>query len=69
MEAHARVDTVTRVGAGVRDIRRAVTRRCSGYSRGEECKFSLLLDVAESEVKEIFTKHIANYFLLSHTIN
>ena len=25
-------------------------RRCSGYSRGEECKFSLLLDVGESEV-------------------
>ena len=25
-------------------------RRCSGYSRGEECKFSLLLDVVESEV-------------------
>ena len=32
------------------DIRQAVTRRCSGYRRGEECKFSLLLDVAESEV-------------------
>ena len=32
------------------DIRQAVTRRCSGYSRGEDCKFSLLLDVAESEV-------------------
>ena len=25
-------------------------RRCSGYSSGEECKFSLLLDVVESEV-------------------
>ena len=25
-------------------------RRCSGYSRGEECKFSLLLDVEESNV-------------------
>ena len=24
-------------------------RRCSGYSSGEECKFSLLLDVVESE--------------------
>ena len=33
-----------------RDIRRFVTRRCSGYSSGEECKFSLLLDVEESEV-------------------
>ena len=32
------------------DIRRFVTRRCSGYSSGEECKFSLLLDVVESEV-------------------
>ena len=32
------------------DIRRFVTRRCSGYSGGEECKFSLLLDVVESEV-------------------
>ena len=32
------------------DIRQAVTRRCSGYTRGEDCKFSLLLDVAESEV-------------------
>ena len=31
------------------DIRQAVTRRCSGYSRGEDCKFSLLLDVVESE--------------------
>ena len=36
--------------SGDRDIRRAVTRRCSGYSRGEDCKFSLLLDVSESEV-------------------
>ena len=46
------LDTGTRVssGSGDRDIRRAVTRRCSGYSRGEDCKFSLLLDVAESEV-------------------
>ena len=25
-------------------------RRCSGYTRGEDCKFSLLLDVVESEV-------------------
>ena len=25
-------------------------RRCSGYSRGEECKFSLLLDVEESNL-------------------
>ena len=32
------------------DIRKFVTRRCSGYSSGEECKFSLLLDVVESEV-------------------
>ena len=32
------------------DIRRFVNRRCSGYSSGEECKFSLLLDVVESEV-------------------
>ena len=32
------------------DIRQAVTRRCSGYQSGEDCKFSLLLDVAESEV-------------------
>ena len=32
------------------DIRRFVSRRCSGYSSGEECKFSLLLDVVESEV-------------------
>ena len=31
------------------DIRMFVTRRCSGYSSGEECKFSLLLDVVESE--------------------
>ena len=33
-----------------RDIRRHVTRRCSGYSRGEDCKFSLLLDVDDGEV-------------------
>ena len=46
-----RVDTVSRaVREGDSDIRRFVTRRCSGYSSGEECKFSLLLDVVESEV-------------------
>ena len=32
----------------VRDIRQALNRRCSGYSSGEECKFSLLLDQPES---------------------
>ena len=30
------------------DIRRALNRRCSGYSSGEECKFCLLLDQPES---------------------
>ena len=46
-----RVDSVSRaVREGDSDIRRFVTRRCSGYSSGEECKFSLLLDVVESEV-------------------
>ena len=33
-----------------RDIRRAVARRCSGYTRGDSCSFSLLLDAAEAEV-------------------
>ena len=31
-----------------RDIRQDLNRRCSGYSSGEECRFSLLLDVPES---------------------
>ena len=33
---------------GDKDIRQALNRRCSGYSNGEECKFSLLLDQPES---------------------
>ena len=35
---------------GTRDIRRHVTSRCSGYSRGEECKFSMLLDVVDGDM-------------------
>ena len=31
-----------------RNIRQDLNRRCSGYSSGEECRFSLLLDVPES---------------------
>ena len=37
---------VLRPGERDRDIRQALNRRCSGYSRGEECRFSLLLDQA-----------------------
>ena len=33
---------------GDKDIRQSLNRRCSGYSNGEECKFSLLLDQPES---------------------
>ena len=31
-----------------RDITQALNRRCSGYSSGEECRFSLLLDLPQS---------------------
>ena len=39
---------VIKAGAGAKDIRQALNRRCSGYSSGEECKFSLLLDQPEA---------------------
>ena len=39
---------VIRYSSEGRDIRQALNRRCSGYSSGEECKFSLLLDQPES---------------------
>ena len=33
---------------GDRDLRQAINRRCSGFSNGEECRFSLHLDSPES---------------------
>ena len=39
---------ITQNSQGARDIRQALNRRCSGYTNGEACKFSLLLDQPES---------------------
>ena len=35
---------------GSRDLRRALNRRCSGYTGGRDCKFSLLLDQVRREI-------------------
>ena len=37
------------LGEDRKDLRRALNRRCSGYS-GEECRFSLLLDQPEARL-------------------